>query len=223
MKLKWIPIVAVLVIGLTLAGCGAGVEASTSAGGIASKQLSDAESLALGTLKLEDTAQAVDAEQAAELLPLWKAANTLRTSQTISTVEMDALYAQIREAMTPEQIKAIDAMDFTEAEITEMKSSLGVGLEVASVDTAGISALAGRTGWCSSGWHGCSAGCSRDAGGDGCKRVFTPGEWYQQRCDDRQFFRCVADPRQCISRTIDFDAEGKSRHYPGLILNLAQT
>ena len=53
---------------------------------------------------------------------------------------MDALYAQIREAMTPEQIKAIDAMDFTEAEITEMKSSLGVGLEVASVDTAGTSA-----------------------------------------------------------------------------------
>jgi hypothetical protein len=143
MKLKWIPIVAVLVIGLTLAGCGAGVEASTSAGGIASKQLSDAESLALGTLKLEDTAQAVDAEQAAELLPLWKAVNTLSTSQTISTVEMDALYAQIREAMTPEQIKAIDAMDFTEAEITEMKSSLGVGLEVASVDTAGISALPG--------------------------------------------------------------------------------
>ena len=74
MKLKWIPIVAVLVIGLTLAGCGAGVEASTSAGGIASTQLSDAETLALGTLKLEDTAQAVDAEQAAELLPLWKAA-----------------------------------------------------------------------------------------------------------------------------------------------------
>jgi len=64
MKLKWIPIVAVLVIGLTLAGCGAGVEASTSAGGIASKQLSDAESLALGTLKLEDTSQAVNAAQA---------------------------------------------------------------------------------------------------------------------------------------------------------------
>jgi hypothetical protein len=70
MKLKWIPIIAVLVIGLTLAGCGAGVEASTSAGGIPSTQLSDAESLALGSLKLEDTAQAVDAAQAAELLPL---------------------------------------------------------------------------------------------------------------------------------------------------------
>jgi hypothetical protein len=143
MKLKWIPIVAVLVIGLTLAGCGAGVEASTSAGGIASTQLSDAETLALGTLRLEDTAQAVNAAQAAELLPLWKAAQSLSTSQTISTVEMDALYAQIREAMTPEQIKAIDAMDFTEAEITEMKSSLGVGLEAASVDTAGTSIQSG--------------------------------------------------------------------------------
>jgi hypothetical protein len=143
MKLKWIPIVAVLVIGLTLAGCGAGVEASTSAGGIASKQLSDAESLALGTLKLEDTAQAVDAAQAAELLPLWKAAQSLSTSQTISTMEMEALYTQIREAMTPEQIKAIDAMDFTVAEITEIKSSLGVGLEAASVDTAGTSTQSG--------------------------------------------------------------------------------
>jgi hypothetical protein len=143
MKLKWIPIVAVLVIGLILAGCGAGVETSTSAGGIASKQLSDAETLALGTLKLEDTAQAVNAAQAVELLPLWKAAQSLSTSQTISTVEMDALYAQIREAMTPEQIKAIDAMDFTEAEITEMKSSLGVGLEAVSVDTAGTSIQSG--------------------------------------------------------------------------------
>jgi len=137
MKLNWIPMIVILVIGLALTGCGGVRSAITPAGGSASMQLSDAETLALGTLKLEDTAQAMDAAQAAELLPLWKAAQSLSTSQTISTVEMNALYAQIRGAMTQEQIKAIEAMDFSAAEFTKMESSLGVGLEVASLNAAG--------------------------------------------------------------------------------------
>ena len=81
MKFKWIPVIAVLVIGLALAGCGASTSASTPAGRTDSAQLTDAETLALGTLKLEETAQAVDAGQAAELLPLWKAAKPTAPAQ----------------------------------------------------------------------------------------------------------------------------------------------
>jgi hypothetical protein len=144
MKNRILLLIAIGVIGLTLTACSSSSVASAQGQADASaSQMSDSQRLAVGTLRLEDTELAVDAAQAAELLPLWKAAQSLSTSQTISTVEMDALYAQIRAALTAEQIKAINAMDFTAAEITEMESSLGVGMEVASVDTAGISAQSG--------------------------------------------------------------------------------
>ena len=84
------------------------------------------EKLAIGTLKLEGTDLAVDAEEAAELLPLWKAVNTLRTSQTISIKEMEALYSQIEGEMTPEQVKEIEGMSLTGEDIQQMMADLGI-------------------------------------------------------------------------------------------------
>lgn len=139
-KKRIFPLLVILATGLFLTACVSSQAATTFSGVIVvgndTYRLTVSEKLALGTLKLEDTDQAVDAAQAAVLLPLWKAAQNLSTSQTISTMEMDALYAQIRGAMTQEQIKTIEAMDFSEAEVTQMESSLGVGLEVASLDAA---------------------------------------------------------------------------------------
>ncbi len=83
--------------------------------------------LVLGTLKLEDTDLAVDKEEAAVLLPLWKAVRVLKSDDTISTQEMDALYQQIRDAMSAEQIEAIDAMTFSDEDINALIASLGVG------------------------------------------------------------------------------------------------
>ena len=85
------------------------------------------ERLAIGTLKLEGTDLAVDKEQATTLLPLWKAVRVLKTDDTISTQEMDALYQQIRNAMTQEQVKAIDAMTFKSEDVNQLMASLGVG------------------------------------------------------------------------------------------------
>ena len=48
--------------------------------------------LALGTLILEDGEQAVTAEEAKTLLPLWKAVKSLSSSQTASQDEINALY-----------------------------------------------------------------------------------------------------------------------------------
>jgi hypothetical protein len=84
------------------------------------------EKLAIGTLKLEGTDLAIDAKEAALLLPLWKAVNALRTSQTISTKEMDALYSQIEGAMTPEQVKEIEGMSLTGDDIRGMMTDLGL-------------------------------------------------------------------------------------------------
>ncbi len=82
--------------------------------------------LLLGTLNLEGTSQAVTKDQAAQLLPLWKALNTLSTSQTTSQEEIDALYKQISDTMTPEQTKAIDDMQLTFQSMGEIMQKLGI-------------------------------------------------------------------------------------------------
>lgn len=69
--------------------------------------------LLLGTFALDDTAQAIEAEQAAELLPLWKAARALTGSETVAEDEMEAIFNQIQETMTPEQMAALAEMQLT--------------------------------------------------------------------------------------------------------------
>jgi len=63
--------------------------------------------LALGTFRLEDTDYPVDAEQAAALLPLWKAARSLSQSETAATEELQAVIDQIEDTMTAEQLAAL--------------------------------------------------------------------------------------------------------------------
>lgn len=82
--------------------------------------------LAAGTLKLEGTPQAITAQQAKELLPLWKAVKKLVTSDTISQTEMKALYAQIQETMTAEQNKAIDEMGLDTEKIRTLMQERGI-------------------------------------------------------------------------------------------------
>ncbi|MBK6326230.1 MAG: hypothetical protein KA362_08105 [Chloroflexi bacterium] len=69
--------------------------------------------LAIGTLQLETTDQAVDEAQAAELLPLWRAALSLARSDTSAAVEVEAVINQIQDTMTPAQMSAIAAMQIT--------------------------------------------------------------------------------------------------------------
>jgi len=69
--------------------------------------------LSVGTFKLEESDYAVDADQAAELIPLWQVLNSLTESGTAAQEEIDALVAQIEETMTAEQIQTIAAMQLT--------------------------------------------------------------------------------------------------------------
>src|SRR5512133_3694458 len=69
--------------------------------------------LAIGTLSLEGTDKAVTAEQAKTLLPLWKAVKSLSSNTSASTDEINALYKQIQDAMTAEQVQAIKDMQLT--------------------------------------------------------------------------------------------------------------
>ncbi|GIV64835.1 hypothetical protein [Bellilinea sp.] len=82
--------------------------------------------LAVGILKLEGSQWAITAEQARTLLPLWKAVKTLSGSDTASADEIQALYEQIQEALTAEQIQQIQAMSLTQDDIRALMEQYGI-------------------------------------------------------------------------------------------------
>jgi hypothetical protein len=85
--------------------------------------------LIVGTFKLEGTQNAVDAATAKELIPLWQAVQSLGSSDSTSTLEMDALYKQIEETMKPEQIAAIEEMKLTRQDITSVAQEMGLNFQ----------------------------------------------------------------------------------------------
>lgn len=82
--------------------------------------------LAIGILKLEGTDLAITKDQAANLLPLWKAVKTLSVSDTTTQDEINALYQQIEDALTPEQLNAIKTMTWTGQEIQTLMQNFGI-------------------------------------------------------------------------------------------------
>ena len=82
--------------------------------------------LILGTVKLEDTEYAVEADKAAELLPLWKAARSLSQSDTAAVAETESIFKQISETMTVEQLEAIVAMQLSQGDFADAAGNLGI-------------------------------------------------------------------------------------------------
>lgn len=76
--------------------------------------------LAVGTLQLEGTDLAVDEALAAEILPLWRAVQSLNNSDTTAEAEVTAVLNQIQNAMKPEQVSAIAEMKLTEESVTAL-------------------------------------------------------------------------------------------------------
>ena len=73
--------------------------------------------LALGTIKLEDTKQAVDPKMAANLVPLWQLLYQLDSSTSAAPQEVTAVVDQIKATMTPVQINTINSMSLTQADV----------------------------------------------------------------------------------------------------------
>jgi ABC-type Fe3+-hydroxamate transport system substrate-binding protein len=98
---------AILLV-FTLAACNQTTSqtSQTSNSTSSSTTLSTATQLLVGTLKLEDTAQAVTAGQAKTLLPLWEMLQSLSTSSTAATEEINAVVDLIKGAMTADQMSA---------------------------------------------------------------------------------------------------------------------
>ena len=91
----------------------------------AAAQQSITNKLAVGTLEMEGTSQAVTAAQAATLLPLWKAVNVMGYDKTASSAEVAALYEQIQGTLTASQLAAIKQMTLSQAELTALTQKYG--------------------------------------------------------------------------------------------------
>ena len=123
---------------LALMGCGSNAASPTAT---SSSAITPALRLALGTLDLENTDQAVDAASAAQLLPLWQLLEQLDTSVSAAPAEITAVIEQIESTMTESQLKAIEAMKLTGSDVA--KASPGSGASAAaSAATTGSNAQA---------------------------------------------------------------------------------
>jgi len=103
-----------------------GSDASRTQGRIGDGETPVLTQLMLGTLQLESTNLAVDAAQAAELVPLWKALRSLTTSDTAAQAEIEAVIEQIQGVMTADQIEAISALEISPDGIQTILQDLGI-------------------------------------------------------------------------------------------------
>lgn len=129
--------------------------------------------LAIGTLQLEGTDKAITAAQAKTLLPLWKAVKSLNNSATASNDEMTALYKQIEEAMTADQIAAIKSLSLSQTDLQALSQKYGVTMPQPGVNPQGTPqarSSSGTTGGNNAnggGFPGGPGGAPPDGGGPG--------------------------------------------------------
>ena len=120
--------ITILLFTLILTACGASNSTATDSNGNfgTAAPLPLAMELVVGTFKLEGTDNAVTADQAAKLLPLWQVYKDLSASSSAAQEEVDALAEQIQETMTPQQVQAITDMKLTRREIFQTMQDLGI-------------------------------------------------------------------------------------------------
>ncbi len=127
-KVKFLGVLVSLT--LILVACGGADSAANTTATVLNEDYPDAltiqTQLTLGILKLEETDLAVDTEQAAELLTLWQAIRSLSSSDITAEGEIEAIVTQILDTMSPEQLKAIAAMELTQEGIFELTQELGI-------------------------------------------------------------------------------------------------
>lgn len=153
LRMKKTSVVTVFCVSsLILAAC-AGTGNSTSGfrnGTTRLRALTPEARLALGTLKLEGTPEAVDAAMATKLLPLWQLLAQLNGSTSAAPQEVSAVLDEIRATMSPDQITAIDKMQLTSADVFAVLQQERQANGTSSTGSAGGSSSTARSGATSS-------------------------------------------------------------------------
>jgi len=120
---------AVVLLSLVLSACGTastGTASSPNSSAAAERSMSPITQIVIGTFKLEGTPQAVTAQQAAELLPLWEVYGSLTQSDTAAQAEIDGLIEQIQDTMSKEQMQAIQDMSLTPQDMFAVMRDQGI-------------------------------------------------------------------------------------------------
>lgn len=129
---KHILLFVIFLLVISLSACGATSNetqaGSSPMGDPSDGTLPEVTQIVIGTFKLEGTEQAVTAEQAADLLPLWHVYQSLSTSDTAAQEEIDALIKQIQETMTPEQMQAIADMKLDQEDVFALMQEQGISM-----------------------------------------------------------------------------------------------
>ncbi len=128
--------------------------------------LSTASKLALGTLKLEGTGNAVTASQASQLLTLWQGYQSLTNTDTTAAVELEALVSQIEGSLTSQQVQAIQAMNLSEQSLSEALSTLGGNTAASSASGTPQASTSGSASASAGGPGGGMPGGAPPSGGD---------------------------------------------------------
>ncbi len=105
---------------------------TTSGSSDTSTSLSPQAELLVGTFKLEYTSEAITAEQAKSLLPLWRTLQALSNSSTAANEEINAVVDQIKSTLTTAQMDKITAMKLTRQDMMSIMSQAGVSPNGAS-------------------------------------------------------------------------------------------
>jgi hypothetical protein len=125
--MKKLLLTTIILLMLTISACGS---ASTTSPQADSAQptfsMPEATQLIIGTFKLEGTDNAVTAEQAAQLIPLWQVYKDLSTSSAASQEEVTALVDQIHGTMTAQQTQAITDLNLTMQDVFATMQELGI-------------------------------------------------------------------------------------------------
>ena len=132
---KWMFVTIIVSLVLALTACGS--TQSTTATATASTTLSQEGQLLVGTFKLEDTSLAITSAQATTLMPLWEALESLASSNTAASQEVDAVVSQIESSMSSQQVSSITAMKLTLQDLAATAIDTGTAATTASsVNTA---------------------------------------------------------------------------------------
>jgi hypothetical protein len=127
---KWMLVSMVISLVLVLTACGSAQSSTAIASD--STVLSLEGQLLVGTLKLENTDLAVTYEQAQELLPLWETLQSLASSGTAASQEVDAVVSQIENVMSAQQISSITIMNLTQQDLVIATTNTGASSTASS-------------------------------------------------------------------------------------------
>lgn len=128
-------------------------DSSSSGEGNEDWQPSEINALLIGTFMLEESEDTITAEQAVDLLPLWKLAQNLTGSGTAADAEIQAVADQIQSVMTDAQVTYITEGEFTTQDMLALLDGMGISLVSGDAESgssglpgSGLGGGAGRSG-----------------------------------------------------------------------------